>query len=298
MKCIAYSQDGGTLASAGGNAVKMWDMTSGKNTATFELKSPAVRVVVGEPILAATSQDQNIEVWDWRRKDKLGSLEKKDQKYYNVIALSADNKTIASANLDNSISILDVSTGAESCTWQASPKEITCIALSPDGKRLATGSDTIRIWEIKNGKKVNTLDGHTGNVTTLVFSSDGKTLASGSVDTTVRLWDVETGAEKSKLQGHTEKVTCVTFDPEGKSLASSSDDATVKLWSVDSGQCTNTIPTKTKVLSVAFNPRDGKTLATGRFDGMVEVWNVGGDDIEKAGLTDSRQILKAAGEKQ
>jgi WD40 repeat protein len=298
VRSIAYSKDGAMLASGGGNLIKTWDTGSGRNTATFDLKAPAVRLAVSERVLAATSQEQNIDFWDWHRKEKLGTVEKKEEKYYNLIALSPDSKTIAAANLDNSISILDVDTGAESCGWQAGPKEVTGIALSPDGKKLATGTDTIRIWDVKSGKKLSTLDGHAGNVTALAFSPDGKTLASGSIDTTVRLWDVESGAERVKLQGHTDKVTSVSFNPEGKSLASGSEDATVKLWSVDSGNCINTISTKVKVLSVEFNPRDGKTLATGRGDGMIEIWNVGGDDVHQAGDTDSRRILTVHGTDQ
>jgi hypothetical protein len=49
---------------------------------------------------------------------------------------------------------------------------------------------TVRLWDIFTGKEVATLEGHRGSVFCLAFSPDGQTLASGSGDTSVLLWDV------------------------------------------------------------------------------------------------------------
>jgi WD40 repeat protein len=48
----------------------------------------------------------------------------------------------------------------------------------------------VEIWELASGQLRTRFAGHSGGVTCLAFSPDGATLASGSMDTTILLWDV------------------------------------------------------------------------------------------------------------
>jgi WD40 repeat protein len=48
---------------------------------------------------------------------------------------------------------------------------------------------------------MHTLTGHTNWVRSIAFSPDGKRVASGSDDRLVKIWDTETGALVSSLGG-------------------------------------------------------------------------------------------------
>ena len=48
---------------------------------------------------------------------------------------------------------------------------------------------TISLWDTLNGERQSTLSGHTAQVRCLAFSPDGKTLASGSADHTILIWN-------------------------------------------------------------------------------------------------------------
>jgi WD40 repeat protein len=72
---------------------------------------------------------------------------------------------------------------------------VISVALSPDGKLLASGSEdrTAILWDLEARKERATLQGHTGPVEVL-FSGDGQTLFTYSrAGTGVKAWDVATG---------------------------------------------------------------------------------------------------------
>ncbi|KAK3298813.1 uncharacterized protein B0H64DRAFT_371246 [Chaetomium fimeti] len=155
---------------------------------------------------------------------------------------------------------------------------VRVVAFSPDGKTLATASETpdytLRLWDVATGKCRQMLEGHRDSVQVVAFAPDGKMLASGSVDHTVRLWDVATGVHRYTLEGHSDSVTIVAFSPNSKLLAWTSEDCILQLCDVTTGICRQTLTGHSdQVQVVAFAP-DGKTLASGSVDCTIRLWDV------------------------
>lgn len=81
---------------------------------------------------------------------------------------------------------------------------------------------TVRIWDVASGKTLHALLGHKDNVTAIAISKDGKRIASASEDATVRLWDADTGKELAIFRGHKDAVMSIAFSPDGQRIISGS----------------------------------------------------------------------------
>ena len=137
------------------------------------------------------------------------------------------------------------------------------VAFSPDGKHLASGgTGPITLWDTATGKRLRTLKGHPNWVQSIAFSPDGKRLVSGSWDKTIKLWDTVTGKELLTLKGHSGGVLSVAFSPGGKRLASGSWDKTIKLWDTVIGKELLTLKGHSKMVLSVAFSPDGKRLAS------------------------------------
>jgi WD40 repeat protein len=85
-------------------------------------------------------------------------------------------------------------------------------------------------WDRRCNAELKSLGGHKSDVTTIAFSPDGRRLASGSGDPTIKIHDASSGQELMTLTGHTAAVCYVRFSPDGLRLASAGSDGAVKIW--------------------------------------------------------------------
>lgn len=78
-----------------------------------------------------------------------------------------------------------------------------------------------------------TLHGHSNRVTCVAFSPDGTRIVSGSFDRTLRVWDSTTVLETLTLRVRTGNVTTVAFSPDSKHIIGRNADNTITIWDAD-----------------------------------------------------------------
>jgi WD40 repeat protein len=228
---------GGRIASASQDGtVKVWDADSGHLLHTLAGHDGGVAAVALSPdarLLASASDDRTVRVWDVCTATESLRLAHRDP--VAAVAFAPGGELMASGGgvygVCGELKVWDPRTGREALSHTDLLTEVSAVAFSPDGSRLAYAvGNAVKVVESATGRELLSLCGHTAAVRAVAFSPDGLRLASASQHPVVKLWDLRTGAEVLELAGHTGWVYAVAFSPDGRRLASAGDGWVVKLW--------------------------------------------------------------------
>jgi WD40 repeat protein len=235
----------------------------------------------GSRLFAASGENALFgEVKEWKISD--GSLVHTFEGHRDTIysvAISPDEKILATGSYDQKIKLWDVATGKELKTLSGHNGAVFGLAFRPDGKILASasGDRTVKLWDVAKGERLDTLAA-LKDVFAVAFSADGKKLFAGGVDNRIHVWQISaTAAEGSNpiLESkfaHEGAILRLALSADGQQLLSSADDRTVKLW--DANEMKEKFVLETQPdwgAGIAF-VSNGK-IAVGRLDGSLAFYS-------------------------
>jgi len=174
--------------------------------------------------------------------------------------------------------VWDVATGERLLTLSGHRDHVMDVHFSPDGSRLATGSEdgTAAIWDAETGERLLVLPGHKPGWVFTYFSPDGRRLLTTDMAGAVRLWDARSGELDLEFSGPT-AICGAVFSPDGSLVAGGAcrvvTGNTGFVWDARTGNRVLTLKGHSQeILDVAFSP-DGTLMATASLDGTAKLWN-------------------------
>ena len=260
---VAVSAKGDLIATGGKDqTVKVWDAKTFECLATMAGHTEAVTAVIfskkeeGEGVrVVSASEDACIKVWrtpgkKTTKKPIIRSI-MAHSKPVNALAISGNDKWLASGSQDRSA----------------------------------------KVFSLDDGSLVATCSGHKGSIWSVDFSPIEQILATSSRDGTVKLWNLAVGGAPCirTFEGHEQSVMSCRFLSSGLQLLSADSLGTMRLWNVRNGECGLIAMTDGEVLAGAAGSKKARAAkessALENFaegDDSAKIWSF--DVSESAGL--------------
>jgi WD40 repeat protein len=321
---LGFTRDGKSLACGVGKEVRLYDVGSEKPGRVVTSHDFAVTSVaftkVGSAVISG-SHDHTVK----RTNLATGQTEWQAPGYFeqvNAVALSKDAALLVTGSSDGRYAHGVLKAGARVHgpgavrLWNARTgrllrrlgdpaEQILAVALSPDGRRVASGggsiggSGIVRLWDTATGTPVWSADDHRAEVLAIAYAPDASSVATAAADGLVKLRDPATGAVRQILAGHAGGATSLAFSADGALLACGEGHGATRLWETRTGRplrickaarseaaAAASEPGHRLFTSLALTP-DGGTLVTNAggggsfFDEPVRFWDTHTGELRK-----------------
>jgi WD40 repeat protein len=160
---FVFSEDGLLMAAPGVDGVKVWDLATNQVLRTITNEFGVLALMDSGRTLVTINTNYALRFWDWEK-----------QLVRRNFVLSTTDEPIRTAQLDSGGKVLAT----------------------------ATRGGRVSFWNPANGSSLGAIQAHRGIVWGLALSPDGRLLATASDDHTAKIIDVKTQSELTILKSH------------------------------------------------------------------------------------------------
>jgi len=205
------------------------------------------------------------------------------------------------------VRIAEVAGGAIAASWPAHADTIFDLAVSGDGKLLATagGDKLVKLWDLETHQELAKLEGHVAQVLALAFNGDATQLVSGGADQQLKVWDVKTHERLMSLGTHITAVNAVAWCPAGPAVVAVCDDGSAERYTdikAAGGEVKDESAAGKKGFESVTDPlhcvavtANGERAFAGTHDGRLLAWDKNGKLECKLAVNETTAPAPAAG---
>ncbi|MBN1202871.1 MAG: WD40 repeat domain-containing protein [Anaerolineae bacterium] len=285
----ALSPDRTRMATAAGQDVKVWDVTTGERIGIISGNTGRLTALAwaDNNLWLATGDDGHVvTIWDTESKLQIAKVEGMDGTI-NALAWLGHDYLAAAAGLEGSVTLFSITQGralAKSIVMfpQALAWRMMHLTIGSSGKVYFQELDFDLIYG--SGMNITMPPEDTAitvgdpeqprGVSAVAWSTTSTIrLATGGNDNTVRVWN--TGARDEPLltlEGHSSTIMALAWSPGDTRLASGDAEGAIRIWDTENGRLLFTIDTHTDaILALGWAAEDAHLISASA-DGTIRVW--------------------------
>ncbi|KAG2034445.1 WD40 repeat-like protein [Suillus americanus] len=169
---------------------------------------------------------------------------------------------------------------------QGHTDEILSLAVSSDGRYLASGSKDRRVgvWDVEKDEWVKGFGGHKDSVSSVAFRKGTQQLYTGSFDRTIKLFDLSAMGYIETLFGHQDTILCLDALRGETAVTAGARDRTIRFWKIaDESQLVFRGGGKSAIREL---------LEGGAFEGHQDEGHVNGVEVDGPKSNKSKEKMK------
>lgn len=254
------------------------------------------------------TQFEAITITPWKRVRFLYTLKGHNSPIYGLAFNPQGNILISTgSNNDPRMRFWSMTDGKQIADVRAHAAAVLSLAVSPDGKTIATaGLDAgINLWSGFNRQLLSSFLIHANSVLSLAITPDSSTLVSGGLDG-IKVWNLQYRRPAYTLVGVGNPSYVLAIHPKGSILASGDDKGTVQFWNLKTGNFESEFYPHQETITGLIFTADGKQIITSSKGKTVKIWDLRSgklvkelsghqDEIRALALSPDGQTLASGG---